>query len=526
MRAKEFITEYKSETAIAAILNKYGDTLQDKLTQDLQIPQNKQYANATPKTLIDLIIQVDPTKNSAYTDWIIRKYLDGNFRYIEDLGKLTELLTFYEKAKPKLPQEQRDINKFKSYQELDQFIDKLQAANTDTRTNRETERQYGDDLIKSGQVEIYYNSPEIKIVIPKTREASCYFGKNTKWCTAATKNNKFDQYNSKDNLYILLFKKENIRWQFHFQSMQFMDEKDQDLTAAQVKSVGYLFPGTFIHPDASEQVQLAAIQQHGAAIGYIKNPSKQAQLAAIQQNGTAIYHIKNPSEQVQLTAVQQNGRAIEYIKNPSEQIQLAAVQQNGYAIKYIENPSEQVQLTAIQQNGTAISYIKNSNEQIQLAAVQQNGNAIEYIKNPSEQIQLAAVQQNGYAIFYIKNPSEELQLAAVQKDGTAIGYIKNPSEQVQLAAVKQNGTAIRYIKNSNEQVQLAAVQQNGNAIYYIKNPSEQVQLAAVQQNGRAIKYIENPSEQVQLTAVKRHGSAIKYIENPSEQVQLAAKRNK
>jgi hypothetical protein len=372
------------------------------------------------------------------------------------LGKLTELLTFYEKAKPKLPQEQRDINKFKSYQELDQLIDKLQAANTDTRTNRETERQYGDDLIKSGQVEIYYNSPEIKIVIPKTREASCYFGKNTKWCTAATKNNKFDEYNSKDNLYILLFKKENIRWQFHFQSMQFMDEKDQDLTAAQVKSVGYLFPGTFIHPDASEQVQLAAIQQSGVAFKYIKNPSEELQLAAVQQHGTAIFYIKNPSEQVQLAAVQQNGRAIEYIKNPSEQIQLTAVQQNGNAIYYIKNPSEQVQLAAIQQHGTAIFYIKNPSEQVLLAAVQQNGTAISYIKNPSEQIQLAAVQQNGNAIYYIKNPSEELQLAAVQKDGRAIKYIENPSEQVQLTAVKRHVAAIKYIKNPSEQVQLAA----------------------------------------------------------------------
>ena len=412
MRAKEFITEYKSETAIAAILNKYGDTLQDKLTQDLQIPQNKQYANATPKTLIDLIIQVDPTKNSAYTDWIIRKYLDGNFRYIEDLGKLTELLTFYEKVKPKLPQEQRDINKFKSYQELDQLIDKLQAANTDTRTNRETERQYGDDLIKSGQVEIYYNSPEIKIVIPKTQEASCYFGKNTKWCTAATKNNKFDEYNSKDNLYILLFKKENIRWQFHFQSMQFMDEKDQDLTAAQVKSVGYLFPGTFIHPDASEQVQLAAIQQSGDAFKYIKNPSEELQLAAVQQHGTAIFYIKNPSEQVQLAAVKQNGTAISYIKNPSEQIQLTAVQQNGNAIFYIKNPSEELQLAAVQQNGRAIDYIKNPSEQVQLAAVQKDGRAIKYIENPSEQVQLTAVKRHGAALKYIKNPSEQVQLAA------------------------------------------------------------------------------------------------------------------
>jgi hypothetical protein len=41
---------------------------------------------------------------------------------------------------------------------------------------------------------------------------------------------------------------------------------------------------------------------------------------------------------VQLAAVQQNGFAIQYVKNPSEQVQLAAVRQNPRTIRYIKNP--------------------------------------------------------------------------------------------------------------------------------------------------------------------------------------------
>jgi hypothetical protein len=40
------------------------------------------------------------------------------------------------------------------------------------------------------------------------------------------------------------------------------------------------------------------------------------QLAAVNQNGWAIQYIKNPSEKVQITAVNENSSAIHYIKNP------------------------------------------------------------------------------------------------------------------------------------------------------------------------------------------------------------------
>ena len=48
----------------------------------------------------------------------------------------------------------------------------------------------------------------------------------------------------------------------------------------------------------------------------------------------------------QLAAVQNNGNAIQYIKNPSIEVQMAAVQENGWAITYIENPLEEVKIIA------------------------------------------------------------------------------------------------------------------------------------------------------------------------------------
>ena len=47
---------------------------------------------------------------------------------------------------------------------------------------------------------------------------------------------------------------------------------------------------------------------------------------------------------MKLAAVNQDGLAIEYIKDPSEAMQLAAVNQSTEAIKYIKNPCEKIRL--------------------------------------------------------------------------------------------------------------------------------------------------------------------------------------
>jgi len=60
---------------------------------------------------------------------------------------------------------------------------------------------------------------------------------------------------------------------------------------------------------------------------------------------------------VQLAAVNQNGYIIDYIKNPSIGVQLAAVNQNGFAISKIPHPTPLIQSAACRQNYYSINYI-------------------------------------------------------------------------------------------------------------------------------------------------------------------------
>jgi hypothetical protein len=414
------------------------------------------------------------------------------------------------------------------------------------------------------------------IVVPLDKDASCFHGKNTDWCTSKPFQSYFEKYFYKDEVTLIycLNKKTGDKWAIAGHKKlegkaEYFDKNDKSLTKEQFDSQTGLKSDDLIKKALGTEIDTKAQinrEKYKAAIRKIEkflntNPTErnteiekllfytkselimnymekigkrddypvQLQTIAVQQNGYAIQYIKNPSEKVQLAAIQKDGMVIQYIENPSEAVQLAAVQQNGYAIQYIENPSEAVQLAAVQQNGYAIQYIENPSEAVQLAAVKQYVWAIQYIKNPTEAVQLAAVKQDIQTIEYIRNPKEAVQLAAVQLNSFAIRYIKNPSEAVQLAAVQKNGRAIQFIKNPSEAVQLAAikqsgwgVQEDGVAIQFIKNPSELVQLAAVKQSGYAIRHIENPKESVQLAAVQQNGRTIEFIKNPSELVQLAA----
>jgi len=341
----------------------------------------------TPDQLVSAVTKLD--RNHAF--WLLGNYaryapatadnqVRGIARY-EDIGsRAVPALRLFDKLvrTGKIPPESRDINKYKSLGQLkdaiEPFVEKVKPE-----SNKELAEAQEQTFYKTGQATLLYNDAQVKVVIPKTKEASCYFGVNTRWCTAARESNQFEFYKDQGPLYIILIKAENKRYQFHFAVSQYMDDQDNEINPRELADK---YP----------------------VLWQIFDPVCKAAHTIILQT--------NPSEADQITAVRQDGRALRFIKNPSEAVQMATVQQYAWAIQYIKNPSEAVQIAAVRRAGWAIQYIKNPSEAVQIAAVQQTGWATEFIKNPSEAVQLAAVRQDRRAIQFIKNPSKAVQLAA------------------------------------------------------------------------------------------------------------------
>jgi prephenate dehydratase len=527
MRIFELLLEYD-----VSQVNSLASKLRSR-TKDPSAPPAQ-----TPVDLATVLENMGIT-NGATLFWILHRYLTatgngyGINRWEDIASRVLPALEKFAvlKRKPNLnpPLPTKDLNQIKSLGQLEDITEKYQEKELASKTQKAGAEEQA--FYDSKQATLLYNDATVKVVVPHTEAASCYFGVNTRWCTVAKNDNQFNKYNKISPLYIVLIKPINQRFQFHWGKPEFTDEQNAEINPNELADkypvlwkiftpIATKYKSLTLNQNPSPEVQMAAVQQNGWAIRFINNPPPKVQMAAVQQYGEAIHYIKNPSPEVQMAAVQSAGKAIQDIKNPSHEVQMAAVQQNGEAIQYIKNPSPEVQMAAVQQYVWVIDHIKNPSPEVQMAAVQSAGRVIQYIKNPSPEVQMAAVKQNGRAIRYINNPSPKVQMAAIQQDVEVIRHIKNPSPEVQMAAVQQDGEAIRYINNPPPKVQMAAVQQNGEAIRYINNPSHEVQMAAVQQDGTAIYHIKNPSHEVQMAAVQQDGTAIYHINNPNPELQF------
>ena len=175
--------------------------------------------------------QYDPTQNNKYVNWMITRYIKGGIKRIEDIpAKVAPALAIYARlaVKKKLQPEHRDINSFKQINQLLDAVASYQALDIDSQ--KENKEKIEKAMYENGDAELVYNDAEYKVVIPKTHKASCFFGKNTKWCTTSAESSHYHDMYSKDGpLYIVLHKPTNSRWQMHPESEQFMDEEDDQI---------------------------------------------------------------------------------------------------------------------------------------------------------------------------------------------------------------------------------------------------------------------------------------------------------
>lgn len=335
MKIQELLLEYDAHK-IESLAPMYAQR-----QKDLSAPKT-----TTVSQLADHVEQDLGVKSGEIVFWILHKYLkplpgnqygisrweDVKSRVIPNLRKF-EIL----KNKKKLPPEQRDLNRLKSLSELEAIVDQFdeQELQSQTQQSKSVEQQ----MYQHGDAKLIHDDAQIKVVQPLTEKGSCYFGINTKWCTAARENNMFDRYHKLGGIYVVLIKKENRRYQFHWAeildnsaddllghfsdseksmllrgSSQFMDEKDKvmnpNLLAARYPILFKIFgpiaarnDSLILNPNPSNETIMRAIEHDRSQIQYVKNPPKDLLLTITKQYPNVISYLDNPSVEVQLTAM-------------------------------------------------------------------------------------------------------------------------------------------------------------------------------------------------------------------------------
>lgn len=196
----------------------------DFLTEATSEEIHAKYYSGIPIDIFNQLISSDPTtvnnKMGKYSKWILNLY-NKKMLKLEDLYKVKEYLEYYHKFINKI--QEKDINKIASLPDLYTIISPFQSDPNQSSSKSDETRKIKEDAEK------VFEDSDWLVIVPKTKEASCYYGKNTQWCTAASNNNMFDEYNKEGKLYININKKTNKKYQFNFETSSFMDERDTDI---------------------------------------------------------------------------------------------------------------------------------------------------------------------------------------------------------------------------------------------------------------------------------------------------------
>jgi len=186
------------------------------------------------ESLLDVLIDKDPSGNQKY---LMRAayLLDRSMKNAEEKNNYTPFygkqwpedaddnlyspwgvannianeLSKYHKLMPYLQGSQatyKDVNQIDSYAQLQMVVQRALGAKED-RERKKKEKAQQKKIAQEGS-EVIADTPYHLVVRPLTKEASCYFGQQTKWCISATRSqNYFDQYTSDGKAFLFLLAK-------------------------------------------------------------------------------------------------------------------------------------------------------------------------------------------------------------------------------------------------------------------------------------------------------------------------------
>ena len=191
-----------------------------------------------PSEVIDKVIEIDPTKKKSYAQWLLGKYKDESELIDKCLknGKIEKLFDYYKNHNEiqikDCPSVKYGIENY--VQEEDTVLDKSSEPETYIKNqNRYVDSELANDF------DIVFNKDNWLIAVPHTYEAAGKLGENTRWCTTGCYGDDryYENYLRQGGEYYVNFdlsRHEKLkdkeypykRYQFHFESNQFMDSHD------------------------------------------------------------------------------------------------------------------------------------------------------------------------------------------------------------------------------------------------------------------------------------------------------------
>jgi len=148
--------------------------------------------------IIDYLAGADPSGNNKYLQWSAKQLEQSGVSDIEDTAReVSGAVMDFDKYSQRL--DKKDINQYKDYKDIIRDVRDIKNI----LTNKEKRKQEKEKM--AGESSVVYESDDYFVVRPNSEEASCYFGRNTKWCISATESqNHFEEYTDKGRVFYMV----------------------------------------------------------------------------------------------------------------------------------------------------------------------------------------------------------------------------------------------------------------------------------------------------------------------------------
>ncbi len=177
--------------------------------------------------------------NHKYTDFFLRNFIDADLYGIGGrINDAAETIKTFDKYRDSL--EKKDINQYKNFNEL------MTALNPIIEKAEQKKLE--------GQVKKIYEDDRYLVIIPETKDASCKYGANTKWCVTMKDRDHYERYTKgKQKLYFIIDKQNSTNDFFSkvavhyddYKNRSLWDSKDERLTSREISILEYAFPQIF-----------------------------------------------------------------------------------------------------------------------------------------------------------------------------------------------------------------------------------------------------------------------------------------
>lgn len=213
--------------------------------------------------------------SEKHLQWVVNKYvkLEGGkiqFRLEDVAERVKDAIDQFEDDRKKL--KKKDLMQYKTFVELEDVLGS-EDFDDEPEGSEHVITPVEQSFIDKKEVEVVHRGDGVRVYIPKTYEASKYFGRGTKWCTASKKTAaQFEHYSKSSPLYIVYAK--GKKYQLHFTSKQFMDARDRPADVAELFSSFPILYKLFekqaakaglvsmMRDDVSDETLKAAIDKH------------------------------------------------------------------------------------------------------------------------------------------------------------------------------------------------------------------------------------------------------------------------